>query len=116
MAKKQTVFKANGRIWIDSAEEPFLGYGRIELLEKIQELGSIRQAAIAMKMSYRQAWDFIDQMNQRAGEPLVVSQKGGKGGGKALVTPKGLLAIQQFIQFNNSFQKFLAKETSKLDL
>lgn len=116
MENKQLQFKANGRIWIDSEDGAFLGYGRIELLEKIQELGSIRQAALEMKMSYRQAWQFIEQMNQRANEPYVLSQRGGKGGGKAIVTEKGMEAIHQFLEFNKNFQKFLAEETSRLKL
>jgi len=44
-------FKANGRIWIDLENKAYLGYGRIELLEKTRDLGSIRQAAIEMKIS-----------------------------------------------------------------
>ena len=57
---------ANGRIWIETTDGPFLGYGRIELLEKIGELGSLKKAATAMKLSYRQAWDFVDQTDTRA--------------------------------------------------
>jgi molybdate transport system regulatory protein len=113
--KQQTAMKANGRIWIDSPNGAFLGYGRIELLEKTKALGSIRQAALEMKISYRQAWQFIQQMNQEAGEPLVISQRGGKGGGQATVTEKGLSAIRQFQEFNQRFQEFLISETSKLN-
>ena len=35
------------------------GHGRIELLERIRQSGSIRQAAIAMGMSYRAAWGAV---------------------------------------------------------
>lgn len=100
-------FKANGRVWIDGPDGAFLGYGRIELLEKIHELGSIRKAALAMKMSYRQAWEFIQQMNQVMDTPLVVANTGGKGGGNALLTAEGLQAIDQFKHFNEAFQEFL---------
>lgn len=98
---------ANGRIWIETEQGPFLGYGRIELLEKISELGSLRKAAMAMKISYRQAWDFVDQMNKRTSEPLVVFERGGKNGGGALLTKEGKRAIQLFHQLNNAFQDFL---------
>lgn len=98
---------ANGRIWIETAEGPFLGYGRIELLEKISELGSLRKAATAMKISYRQAWDFVDQMNKRTGQPLVIMERGGKNGGGASLTQEGKQAIALFHQLNNAFQDFL---------
>jgi len=106
---------ANGRIWIDTEEGPFLGYGRIELLQKIKELGSLRKAAIEMKISYRQAWEFIEQMNKRTGKPLVVSERGGKGGGGAVLTNEGEEAIQRFNEFNADFQAFLVAASAKLN-
>src|SRR5690349_14303487 len=106
---------ANGRIWIDTEEGPFLGYGRIELLQKIKELGSLRKAAMEMKISYRQAWEFIDQMNKRTGRPLIVSERGGKGGGGAVLTKEGEEAIQAFNDFNAAFQAFLVEATAKLN-
>lgn len=113
--KKRVTFKANGRIWIDGPDGAFLGYGRVELLEKIHELGSIRKAALAMKMSYRQAWEFVQQMNQALKEPLVVANTGGKGGGQALLTAEGLQAIDQFREFNDAFQEFLASRSKELN-
>ncbi|MBC7390623.1 MAG: LysR family transcriptional regulator [Opitutaceae bacterium] len=97
----------NGRIWIDTDEGAFLGYGRIELLEKIRETGSLRKASIEMKMSYQQAWNLIKQMNKRVGEPLVLLSRGGTGGGTTLLTDIGEKAINAFHQFNESFQLFL---------
>ena len=106
----------NGRIWIDTEEGAFLGYGRIELLEYIKEMGSISHAATKMKMSYRQAWELIEQMNKRFDKPLVISSRGGKGGGKALLTKEGELAIKQFHNFNKAFQKFLTSYKKKLKI
>lgn len=107
-------FKANGRIWIDGKEGAFLGYGRVELLEKIHELGSIRQAAQAMKMSYRQAWEFVKQMNEQTESPLVLMNVGGKGGGQTQLTEAGLRAIETFKSFNTAFQKFLDSYSKQL--
>lgn len=116
MGDTHTKLKANGRIWIDTEKGAFLGYGRIEILEKIKELGSIRQAALEMKMSYRQAWELIEQMNHHAHSPLVISQRGGKGGGKAVLTETGEQAIVHFKDFNKAFQKFLSTYSKKLKL
>jgi molybdate transport system regulatory protein len=113
--KSHTKLIANGRIWIDTAGGPFLGYGRIELLEKIHALGSIRQAALEMKMSYRQAWQLIEQMNHQSEEVLVISHRGGKGGGQAVVTEAGRKAIAQFREFNRVFQDFLKNYNENLN-
>jgi molybdate transport system regulatory protein len=112
--KKIIPLKADGRVWFNTKEGKLVGKGRIELLEKIQAFGSIRQAALAMKMSYRQAWQLIDEMNKYAKTPLVISNRGGKGGGSAIVTEKGQQLIKLFNSFANKFQKFLTQQSEKL--
>lgn len=107
--KKKLSLTADGRIWINTPEGKLVGKGRIELMEKIKEFGSIRQAALAMEMSYRQAWQMIDDMNTKAKTPLVISTRGGKGGGSATITEKGEQLIILFNSLNKKFQLFLAK-------
>ncbi len=43
-------------VWFERDEQIFLGIGRAMLLDKIEQYGSLRQAATEMKMSYRAAW------------------------------------------------------------
>ena len=112
-SKKKLTFNADGRIWISTAEGKLVGKGRIELMEKIKQFGSIRQAALAMQMSYRQAWQLIDDMNSKAQTPLVISNRGGKGGGSAGVTEKGEQLIALFHSFNKKFQKLLVGQNEK---
>ena len=45
---------------IDLDTEGRIGPGKIQLLEKIQEFGSISAAGRAMNMSYKRAWDLVD--------------------------------------------------------
>ena len=99
-----------GRIWIDGSEGTFIGYGRVILLERIREQGSITKAAKSMQMVYRHAWDLVDSMNRQAKEPLVEMAKGGKGGGGARVTKAGERAIKRFRRFYDDFQSFLKRE------
>ena len=102
-----------GRIWIDGTDGTFLGYGRVVLLERIQEYGSITRAAKSMEMSYRHAWDLVDSMNKQAKRPFVELATGGKGGGGARVTEDGERAIQLFWKFSEDFRRFIAKEQQK---
>lgn len=62
---------------------------RIALLQQVAEQGSITQAAKAAGLSYKAAWDAIDEMNNLAGQPLVERSVGGKGGGGARLSPTG---------------------------
>ena len=103
-----------GRVWIDGTDGTFLGHGRVALLERIREYGSITKAAKAMEMSYRHAWDLVESMNRQAERPFVELATGGKGGGGARVTGEGERAIQLFWKFSEDFQKFIEKEQEKL--
>ncbi len=69
--------KVHGRFWLTLDDTNFLGSGRIELLQRIADTGSISQAAKAMKMSYKAAWDAVDAVNRAWGAPLVESTPAG---------------------------------------
>jgi len=81
---------------IDLDPEGRIGPGKIELLEKIASLGSISAAGRAMGMSYRRAWELVEETNQIFGKPVTRSQTGGKNGGGATLTPLGLALIARF--------------------
>jgi len=105
-----------GRLWINGQQGIFLGYGRVRLLERIREYGSITKAAKSMKMAYRRAWQHVDSMNSQAIRPLVIAVTGGKGGGGAHLTEEGEKAIDLFRKFQADFQKFLKREEKLLKL
>ena len=111
--KKKVSYKVTGTLWIECAGERFFGPGRAELLQKIDETGSINKAAGLMKMSYKKAWDLVNDMNAQFTGPLVISSRGGKGGGNAVVTPKGLQVIQKYQKLAAHFRQFL--KTTPLD-
>jgi molybdate transport system regulatory protein len=69
-----------------------------------------------MKMSYRQAWQMVESINEKAGLPLVVSQRGGKGGGKALLTEKGEEVLKIFDDLQNKFTQFLNEQSERFEL
>lgn len=108
---EELTYKLNGRFWLEINGEKMLGRGRVELLERIKASGSIRQAALQMKMSYKQAWDQINYLNDNIAEPAVISHRGGKGGGKAVVTPTGESLILLFYEIDQKFQKFLQENS-----
>ena len=75
------------------------GPGKGELLARIVETGSIAAAGRAMGMSYKRAWALVEEMNAVFRAPLVVSARGGAGGGGASLTDAGreVLAAYQAI-------------------
>lgn len=73
-----------------------IGPGKVELLEHVAAFGSIAAAARNMKMSYKHAWDLIEEMNRLFGKPLVTAQTGGRQGGGTQLTPAGLAVVSRF--------------------
>ncbi len=104
-------YRVAGKIWIARGKETFLGYGRIKLLERIKELGSISAAARSMGMGYRHAWRLVDSMNKVAPKALVRTATGGAGGGGAKLTDAGERAIELFWHIYKEMEAFLENET-----
>ena len=109
-------YRLRGRFWISSPDGTFLGTGRVILLENIREHGSISGAAREMKMSYRQAWQLVQSMNQHSNSPLVSSLTGGKGGGGATITKTGEQAIELFREVERDMHNYMAERSASISL
>lgn len=101
--------KLNGRFWLTKDDKSFLGAGRVELLEKIEEFGSISAAAKEMKMSYKAAWERLEAMNALASKPLLERVVGGKGGGGTKLTPYAHELMATFYRFNELHKEFMER-------
>ena len=79
---------------------PAFGPGKAELLEHIAATGSISAAARKMRMSYKRAWQLVDDMNHCFRTPLVQTAAGGIRGGGASLTATGaqVLACYRTLQ------------------
>lgn len=96
-----------GAVWMKVGNENLGGHSRVGLLRAIAKKGSITQAAKAIGMSYKAAWDAVDTMNNLAGEPLVARSSGGRGGGSTQLTPRGLQLIDRFGQIETAHRRFV---------
>lgn len=72
-----------------------LGEREARLLDAVERVRSIKDAAAEAGISYRTAWSAIQQMEQALGRPIVVSRAGGPGGGATTLTDecRRLLAV-----------------------
>lgn len=102
------------RFWITGNNSGYVGIGRIELLEKIDEFGSMNKAAKSMGMSYKKAWGLIQELNSMYDEPLVVKEVGGKSGGGSVVTERGRKLISDFKNIEVGLQRFLEEQCKNL--
>lgn len=107
MTARRSPIALQGEVWLTVGGANLGGPGRIALLAKIAECGSITQAARAAGMSYKAAWDAIDAMNNLAGEPLVERLSGGKGGGGTRLTRRGEQLVANFGRIEREHRRFV---------
>ena len=82
------------RVDFDSGRS--IGPGKIRLLEAIARTGSIRRAADAVGMSFRQAWLLLRAIEGTFDEPVVRTSKGGPNGGGSTLTDFGQLVLASY--------------------
>src|ERR1700754_943723 len=101
----------NGSLWLESNGKRFFGPGPVELLEYIELTGSINQAAKKMGMSYKKAWELVNNLNSITHRPLVVTTTGGEKGGGSTISDEAKELIAYHRDLRIRFKKFLEEET-----
>jgi len=109
-------YKIKSRIWIEANGEILLGKGRVSLLRAIEVTGSLSKAAKSLNMSYKKAWNLINDVNLKAQEPVVKMSIGGKGGGGTILTHYGKSLIDIFESINEDCHQYLDNQLTQTSL
>ena len=75
----------------------------MELLMVIDETGSLNQAAKLLGVSYSHSWNILNRLNCQLKQPVVITQRGGKGGGIAHLTTAGKLLLEKYLAVRKTF-------------
>ena len=94
--KTEAGIAVRSKVWLEKDGKLFMGWGRVTLLERIDELGSISGAAKSMKLAYRNAWLWVEAMNRLSAKPLVEKATGGAHGGYARLTDEGRRIVAEY--------------------
>jgi molybdate transport system regulatory protein len=87
---------------------PVIGEREARLLEAVDRVRSIKDAAADAGISYRTAWSAIQQMEQALGRPMVVSRAGGPGGGATTLTEEGRRLLTAYQELRRRLEDDLA--------
>jgi len=86
----------------------------MELLQGIQQHGSIRKAGSEMAMSYRKCWLLLKNMEQTFGRPVVATSTGGRTGGGTALTPLGTTLLKCYRNIEGRSARAAASDIKKL--
>lgn len=114
MASART--EVRSRIWITREGRPYLGIGRVDLLARIGDTGSISEAARQLGISYKKAWEMVEAMNALAPRPLVERSAGGRGGGGTRLTAQGRRAVAAFREIDARCKAYADRLMNGIDL
>lgn len=87
------------RVWLHVDGVQMFGPGMHELLRRVEETGSLHQAAKLMGMSYTKAWHYVRRTEEHLGWRLLARQTGGAFGGGSSLTPMGRELVRRFDAF-----------------
>ena len=76
------------------------------LLFMIEDLHSARQACLHMGLSYQNAWNMINKLENETGYAVVTRQRGGKNGGETCLTEKGQRLMYAFQRYEDEVNCF----------
>jgi molybdate transport system regulatory protein len=102
--------QVHSKIWLEVEGEPLLGDGRERLLRLIDELGSINAAAREMGLTYRRAWSYLQAMELKLEEPLILREKGGRGGGCSHLTPAAKQLLERYARLRAGLNEIIDRK------
>ena len=100
------------KVWLDNDGKVF-GEGPYRVLKQIEKVGSLHQAAIDLKISYRKAWLIVDGVEKKLGLHFLERKIGGLSGGGSQITPAGERFLKKYEKFRQEVEKVLEKTYQK---
>jgi molybdate transport system regulatory protein len=97
-------------LWLECDGQVVLSRWRVQLLEAIEDTGSISAAAERMQVQYRRAWEKLEEMEAGLGVHLVERQVGGNNGGGARLTEAGHRYVAHFKYFVQGIDEIIAQQ------
>jgi molybdate transport system regulatory protein len=91
-----------------------IGPGKIALLRAIDETGSISAAGRSLGMSYRRAWQLIDELNAASPHPVIAAQTGGRSGGGAALTAFGQQIVAHYVAIETESRRSATRHLKAL--
>jgi molybdate transport system regulatory protein len=106
--KKRPEFKPSCKVWLELKGKRILGKGGVAILQQIDRTHSISNAAEELGMSYRYVWNYLKEIKDAVGEPVVETFKGGKtGGGGARLNALGQHLVNEYNWISKNVETYI---------
>ena len=96
------------------SDTAYIGPGRADLMELIEQTGSITAAGKAMGMSYKRAWSLVQALNEGFGQVLVETSRGGSAQGGAHLSAAGKAVLGHYRAMQDKTRAAIAGDVAAL--
>jgi molybdate transport system regulatory protein len=100
-------------VWVVFTDRVKFGDGRAELLELIEELGSIHKAVARLGMSYRNAWGYLQELDTAAGFKFLEPRPGAGSRSGMRLTRRGRLFLERYRRFREGLDQVVARQFTR---
>lgn len=115
--KRRPRLHVKTKTWIENAEgELLFGKGKTEVLDLIEQTGSISGAAEKIGMNYKKAWNHVQILQHNIKETLVETQKGGGDKGGTTLTPEAHRLMDAYRQLQIDIENYANERFKELFL
>ena len=97
------------KIWFEQDNKVVLSDWRIELLERIEETGSLAKAAKRLNVPYRTAWYKLKEIEERLGIKILLTRSGGTAGGGSQLTTESRQIIRRFRRVTEGLSRLVER-------
>jgi molybdate transport system regulatory protein len=87
------------KVWLNWNGSFLMGPNYLRFLAAVDETGTIREGGRAVGWSYRTCLNRLRRMEQALGRPVLLTQRGGRAGGGAKLTPEARRFVRIFEQW-----------------
>ena len=86
-------------------DELIFGPGVVQIMELVEETGSLSEACRKMQMAYSKGWKIVKRAENELGFSLMVGNSGGKGGGNMVLTEQGKDFLRRYQAMDAELKK-----------
>jgi molybdate transport system regulatory protein len=101
------------KVWVVFPTGLKFGDGRARLLEAIDDLGSLKQAVARFDMSYRNAWGYLQQLEEATGFAILERVAGGGPRSGMRLTARGRTFVARYRRFQRGLDQVAARRFAR---
>jgi len=98
------------KVWLEAEGNYAFGFGLAEILQAVDQAGSIKQAASNLGKSYRYVWGRIKKAEEALGHQLVETYVGGKDTQRSFLAPPARQLVDDFLAIRSRMMDIVERE------